>query len=87
MTFRELLKEKKFTQTRLSQVAGISQSNLSIYSNYRETLEASSLVTREKISKALDMSLDEFEEVLNLSPATTIASNKQHGKYKLIEVS
>lgn len=86
MTFRELLKNKGFTQIRLSQVADVSQSNLSIYSNYRETLEASSIVTRMKISSALNMTLDEFEEVLNLEPATIAGSNKQHGKYKIIEL-
>lgn len=86
MTFRELLREKGFTQTRLSQVADVSQSNLSIYSNYRETLEASSVLTRTKIASALDMTLEEFEKTLNLEPATIVGSNKQHGKYIVIEV-
>ena len=77
MNFRDLLREKNFTQTRLSQVAEVSQSNLSIYCNYRETLEASTLLTRQKISSALDMTLEEFEEVLQLEPAKLLASNKQ----------
>lgn len=86
MTFRELLKEKGFTQTRLSQIADVSQSNLSIYSNYRETLEASSILTRIKIAAALDMTVEEFEEILNLQPASVVASNKQRGKFLVTEV-
>lgn len=77
MDFRELLRQKGFTQTRLSQVAEVSQSNLSIYCNYRETLESSTLLTRQKISRALDMTLEEFEDVLQLEPAKLLASNKQ----------
>lgn len=77
MDFRELLRQKGFTQTRLSQVAEVSQSNLSIYCNYRETLESSTLLTRQKISRALDMTLEEFEDLLQLEPAKLLASNKQ----------
>jgi transcriptional regulator with XRE-family HTH domain len=86
MEFRELLRQKGFTQTRLSQVAGVSQSNLSIYCNYREALESSSMVTRLKIAKALDMTIDVFESVLHLEPATIVASNRQSGKYEVTEV-
>ena len=84
MTFKELLNEKKFTQLRLSREANVSQSNLSIYSNYRDTLENSSQITRLKISKALGMTLGEFEEILNLEPAKIIATNKQQGDYIVI---
>lgn len=86
MTFRQLLKEKKFTQTRLSKMANVSQSNLSIYCNYRETLEASSKITRLRISKALGMTLNEFEKTLDLEPAKILGSNKQLGDYEIIEV-
>jgi glycyl-tRNA synthetase alpha subunit len=34
MTFAELIKSKGFSQSKLSRVADVSQSNLSIYSNY-----------------------------------------------------
>lgn len=78
MDFRELLRRKGYTQTRLSQVAGVSQSNLSIYCNYRHTLEASSLLTRQRISQALDMTVEEFEMTLRLEPARILASNKQY---------
>lgn len=81
MTFRELLREKGFTQTRLSQLADVSQSNLSIYCNYRQTLEASSELTRTKIAMALDMSLEDFEATLNLQPSQILASNKQKIRY------
>jgi len=84
MTFKELLNEKNFTQLRLSREANVSQSNLSIYSNYRDTLENSSQITRLKISKALGMTLGEFEEILNLGPAKIIATNKQQGDYIVI---
>ena len=86
MTFRELLAAKGFSQSRLSREAGVSQSNLSIYCNYRNTLEASSMVTRLKISEALKMTVEEFEEVLGLDRAVIIASNKQQGNYKITEV-
>ena len=85
-SFRELLREKGFTQTRLSKVADVSQSNLSIYCNYRETLEASSQITRIKLSRALGMSLEEFEKTLDLEPSKLVGSNKQLGNYKVIEV-
>lgn len=81
MTFRELLRDKDFTQTRLSQIAGVSQSNLSIYCNYRDRLEASSELTREKIAMALEMSLEDFEAVLILKPSQILASNKQKIRY------
>lgn len=86
MTFRQLLAAKGFSQSRLSREAGVSQSNLSIYCNYRNTLEASSMVTRLKISEALKMTVEEFEEVLGLDRAVIIASNKQQGNYKITEV-
>lgn len=81
------MRQKGFTQTRLSKLAGVSQSNLSIYCNYRETLEASSMVTRLKIAKALELELEEFEKILNLQPANIIASNKQQGNFKVVEVN
>jgi transcriptional regulator with XRE-family HTH domain len=77
MNFRELLRQKGYTQTRLSQVSGVSQSNLSIYCNYRETLESSTRLTRLRLSGALDMSLQEFEKTLNLAPSNLLASNRQ----------
>jgi transcriptional regulator with XRE-family HTH domain len=86
MTFRELLAKKGFTQLKLSRLAGVSQSNLSIYCNYRHTLEASSLVTRKKISEAMDMTIEEFEKILELEPATIVGTNKQQGRYKIVEV-
>lgn len=86
VSFRELLAAKGFSQSRLSREAGVSQSNLSIYCNYRDTLEASSMVTRLKISEALKMTVEEFEEVLGLAPAVIVASNKQQGNYKITEV-
>ena len=87
MTFRELLKAKGFSQNKLSQIAEVSQSNLSIYCNYRETLEASSQITRIKISRALELTVEEFEEILGLEPAKIVGSNKQITRgYKVIEV-
>lgn len=86
MTFKELIRSKGFTQTRLSQVSGVSQSNLSIYSNYRDTLEASSRITRMRLSEALGFSLAEFESILNLKPAKIAGTNKQMGNYEVIEV-
>jgi transcriptional regulator with XRE-family HTH domain len=86
MTFKELIRSKGFTQTRLSQVSGVSQSNLSIYSNYRETLESSSKITRLRLSEALGFSLDEFESILKLEPAKIAGTNKQLGNYELYEV-
>ena len=87
MTFRELLKAKGFSQNKLSQIAEVSQSNLSIYCNYRETLEASSQITRIKISRALELTVEEFEEILGLEPSKIVGSNKQITRgYKVIEV-
>lgn len=77
MNFRELLRQKGFTQTRLSQISGVSQSNLSIYCNYRRTLESSTRLTRLRLSNALEMSLEEFEKKLDLSPSSLLASNRQ----------
>ena len=86
MTFRELLKRKGFSQNRLSKVSGVSQSNLSIYCNYRETLEASTQLTRMKLSRAFGMELKEFEELLDLSDSQALASNRQTGDYKVVEI-
>jgi transcriptional regulator with XRE-family HTH domain len=86
MTFRELITTKGYSQLKLSRLAGVSQSNLSIYCNYRHTLEASSLVTRKRISEALDMTVEEFEKILQLKPATIVGTNKQQGRYKITEV-
>ena len=77
MTFRELLRQKGYTQTRLSQVSGVSQSNLSIYCNYRETLESSTTLTRRRLAGALEMSLEQFEKTLDLAPSNLLASNRQ----------
>jgi transcriptional regulator with XRE-family HTH domain len=77
MNFRELLRQKGYTQTRLSQVSGVSQSNLSIYCNYRETLESSTTLTRKRLAGALDMSLEQFEKTLDLAPSNLLASNRQ----------
>jgi len=85
MKFAELIKSKGFSQSALSRIADVSQSNLSIYSNYRDTLEASSQLTRIKLSRALDMTLDEFEAELNLESATIIATSKQGGNYIVVE--
>jgi len=85
MTFAELIKSKGFSQSRLSRIADVSQSNLSIYSNYRDTLEASSHLTRIKLSRALGMTIDEFENVLELEAATILATSKQHGNYIIVE--
>ena len=84
MTFRELLKQKGFSQNRLSKISGVSQSNLSIYSNYQETLEASTQITRLKLSEALSMTLEKFEEVLELEPSTLAGTNRQTGDYKVM---
>lgn len=85
MTFAELIKSKGFSQSKLSRIADVSQSNLSIYSNYRDTLEASSQVTRIKLSRALGMTLEEFESTLELDAATIIATAKQSGDFIVIE--
>jgi transcriptional regulator with XRE-family HTH domain len=74
--FKELMKENGFTQTKLSQISGVAQSNLSIYCNYINTLEASTMVTRMRLSKAFNMSVKEFDRYLNLAP----------GNYTLNEV-
>jgi len=86
MTFAELIKSKGFSQSKLSRIADVSQSNLSIYSNYRDTLEASSQLTRIKLSRALDMTLDEFEIELELAAATIVATSKQSSEGFNIEV-
>ena len=85
MTFAELIKSKGFSQSALSRIADVSQSNLSIYSNYRDTLEASSHLTRIKLSRALGMTLEEFEDVLGLEAAVILATAKQHGQYIIVE--
>ena len=86
MTFRELITIKGYTQLRLSKEAGVSQSNLSLYCNRREALEASTLITRMKLSQTLDLTLEQFEKLLNLEPAKMLANNQQLGSFK-IEVS
>jgi len=85
MTFAELIKSKGFSQSKLSRIAGVSQSNLSIYSNYRETLEASSQVTRIKLARAMDMTVEDFEKILSLDPATIVATNRQSGDFIVTE--
>lgn len=83
MTFRELITIKGYTQLRLSQEAGVSQSNLSLYCNKREALEASTLVTRMKLSRTLELTLEQFEKLLELEPAKLLANNKQMGDFKV----
>jgi len=81
--FKELMKLKGYTQTQLSKISGVAQSNLSIYCNHRETLEVSTMVTRARLAGAFSMTVKEFEEYLDLEPATLIASNKQTGNFTL----
>lgn len=76
-SFGELLREFKFTQTRLSRMTGVSQSNISIYCNYQYHLENSTVLTRIRLSKAFNMTLQEFEKRLGLKPAEKLATNKQ----------
>lgn len=83
--FKDLMRSKGFTQTALSKVSGVAQSNLSIYCNYMDTLEASTMVTRLRLATAFKMEVKEFEEYLGLPPAKLIASNKQVGDYTLYE--
>jgi plasmid maintenance system antidote protein VapI len=75
--FGKLLQSRKLTQMQLSKMANVSQSNISIYCNYREALEASTVLTRIRLSNAFGMTLDEFEREMNLQPAIKVATNKQ----------
>lgn len=84
--FKEYLKQKKLSQLHLSQLSGVAQSNLSIYCNYAGTLEASTMLTRLRLSKIFGMSVEEFDVYFGLPVATVVASNKQMGNYEVIEV-
>ena len=84
--FKDLMKSHGFTQLKLSEITGVAQSNLSIYCNYVGTIEASTMVTRMRLAKAFEMEVEEFEEYLDLPPATVIATSKQRGNYKIDEV-
>lgn len=84
--FKEYLKQKKLSQLHLSQLSGVAQSNLSIYCNYAGTLEASTMLTRLRLSKTFGMSVEEFDVYFGLPVATVVASNKQMGNYEVIEV-
>lgn len=84
--FKEYLKQKKLSQLHLSQLSGVAQSNLSIYCNYAGTLEASTMLTRLRLSKTFGMSVEEFDVYFGLPAATVVASNKQMGNYEVIEV-
>ena len=84
--FRKLMKSKGYSQLALSKLTGVAQSNLSIYCNYVGTIEASTMVTRLRLSKAFGMEVEEFEDYLDLPAATMIATSKQQGHYTLKEV-
>jgi transcriptional regulator with XRE-family HTH domain len=86
--FSELLMKHKMTQTYLSKLANVSQSNISIYCNYQEALESSTVLTRIRLSKAFNMTLQEFERILQLQPSSKISTNKQEaGMKELTEVA
>lgn len=86
MEFKNLLTKYNFSQTRLSRISGVSQSNLSIYCNYRGRLEASSELTRAKLASAFNMTLNEFEKILGLERSKTLAHNRQDkGFFTIIE--
>ena len=84
--FKEYLKEKKLSQLHLSALSGVAQSNLSIYCNYAGTLEASTMLTRLRLSKTFGMTIEEFDAYFELPAATIVASNKQTGSYEVVEV-
>lgn len=85
--FAMLLKEHGFSQTSLSDLTGVSQSNISIYCNYQHHLEKSTVLTRIRLSKAFSMTLEQFEKVLELKPSKKLATNKQEFTEKeLLEV-
>jgi plasmid maintenance system antidote protein VapI len=75
--FAELMKKYKYTQTKLSKISNVCQSNISIYCNYQKALESSTTLTRIRLSKAFQMTLQEFENALELKPSTKFATNKQ----------
>lgn len=75
--FAELLAKNRMTQTYLSKIANVSQSNISIYCNYQDALESSTTLTRIRLSRAFRMTLEEFESILKLEPAKKFATNKQ----------
>jgi plasmid maintenance system antidote protein VapI len=82
--FGKLLYDKKFTQMELSRLANVSQSNISIYCNYRDALEASTTLTRIRLSKAFNMTIQEFESKMNLKPSIKVATNKQEATHSEI---
>ena len=82
----ELMKLKGFSQTKLSKVSNVAQSNLSIYCNKAHTIEASTMLTRLRLSKAFDMTVEDFEKYLGIDSTDLVASAKQRGDYTLYEV-
>lgn len=84
--FKELMKEKGYSQLALSKASGVAQSNLSLYCNYQYALEASTMITRLRLAKVFGITVEKFNEILGLEPAKIIASNKQVGTYEIIEV-
>lgn len=81
--FKELMKSYGFTQTALSKLSGVAQSNLSIYCNKIGTIEASTMVTRLRLADSFGMEVEEFEKILGLPPAELLATSKQKSEYKI----
>lgn len=81
MEFKQLLKNKGYTQTALAKLSGVSQSNISIYCNYRSALENSSALTRAKLAAALGFNLSFFEQILDLTPSKILSGNTQTMNY------
>ena len=81
--FKLLMKLHGFTQTALSKLSGVAQSNLSIYCNYVGTLEASTMLTRLRLASSFNMEVEEFERILELPPAKLLATSKQVSEYTL----
>jgi len=81
--FKELMQSHGFTQTALSKLSGVAQSNLSIYCNKVGTLEASTMLTRLRLANSFNMEVEEFEKILGLPPAELLATSKQKSEYIL----
>ncbi len=79
--FAKMLASRKISQNKLSKLANVSQSNLSIYCNKQNALESSSLITRMRIANALGLSLADFEKELGIQPSAIIATQKQKSGY------
>lgn len=85
--FKELLRKYNFSQSKLARISNVSQSNISEYCNKRSRLEASNQLTRLKLSRAFNMTLGEFEDLLRLKEAKTLAHNKQSdNNYTIVEL-